>query len=149
MSEAPVTHIIRQYVEHLRDRDERAKRRWIIQAAIVSIISIIALWIFYLNLALPRVYESPAKSTETAKKPAFLGVFARGITALSHDIGDDLKQMTRSLGIVMEKGVEKSRHMFKWQREFSFGAEEERFVFEQEPVPSTLLPQEEQLPNAF
>jgi len=83
-----VKKITHNRVKKLQQSDEGTKKRWLVGGSATMMIFIIVLWVFYLNLTLPRLNDSGSANIESVRsigtadvgnKESVVDVFVRGV----------------------------------------------------------------------
>lgn len=71
---------IKNFVIRLQGEDEAVKKRWLIALTSVSVVFVIVLWAFYLNLTVISV--AAPENALVVQKPGFFGIFAAGFSVI-------------------------------------------------------------------
>lgn len=70
-------------IKKLQRADDATKKRWLFGATTISMIFVIALWIFYLNMTLPSINKE-TKNAEVNEE-SLSGIFKNGLGVISGD----------------------------------------------------------------
>ncbi len=70
----------REFLRKVRRSDDREKKRWMIFFSAIGIIAVVALWMAYLNITLPRssADETSAVPKEVGMSPSFFKTLGTG-----------------------------------------------------------------------
>lgn len=71
---------IREFLRRVRRSDDREKKRWVVFFSAIGMIAIVALWMAYLNITLPRssAGEAGAATKEITTTPSFFKTLGTG-----------------------------------------------------------------------
>jgi len=71
-------------IKKLRRADDATKKRWLFGATTISMIFVIALWVFYLNMTLPSINKEK-KIAEVNNEESLSKIFKNGLGVISGD----------------------------------------------------------------
>lgn len=71
---------IREFLRRVRRSDDREKKRWMIFFSAIGIVAVVALWMAYLNVTLPKssAGETSATPEEIGTSPSFFKILGMG-----------------------------------------------------------------------
>lgn len=118
-----------QRLKKIQRGDEKTKKFYLIIFSAVAILLVVGLWLFYLNLNLPKLAETK-KSVAGAEENgnSFFKTFSRGFIGLKDDF---LNQLTKFKDVI-DKGLESFKNQIGQSNEISIEGEKQNFVFEAE-----------------
>lgn len=124
---------IKTRIRNLQRAPEAKKKRWLVAGSAATMVTVIALWVVYLNLTVPNPAGEAAAATATSTAPAEKSpsdsvwtTFTRGLSSLTQEFGNtwsDAKDKMSGAFNNLKRAVEK----------------ENQFTF---PAPTSTLPGE-------
>jgi len=111
---------MKKFIDNLQKSDEATKKKWLVVLSILSMMVIIALWLVYLNLTVPKmppVGESPKIEEQ---KAGFFETLKAGFNSVFNQIRD----RTKNAFNYFKKKAETERDIIIEKKEQNFILEE-------------------------
>ncbi|NCN52941.1 hypothetical protein GW950_00575 [Candidatus Wolfebacteria bacterium] len=90
---------IKRFFDDIAEKDEDAKKLWLIILTSISMVIVITLWGMYINIAV----EDLNSQQQVVQKESFIDVMKNGAVAVSAKSGLGLSQLTASLKSIVSK----------------------------------------------
>ena len=116
--------IIQKKIRIIQGYDDNRKKRWLVGLSGVSMLAVIGLWLVYINISVPRVYESEpekkqVKEEEVERKAGIALTLKRGLKR-AYDAAENEMAV---LFLGFERAFETARNEIRRSRDYSIEGE--------------------------
>ncbi|HEY4475536.1 MAG TPA: hypothetical protein VJB92_02325 [Candidatus Paceibacterota bacterium] len=120
---------IKKILDRIREAEEPIRRRWLIALTGISMIFVISLWAFYVNVSLKPLNEE-ADAGASQVEPGFFSIMAAGFNKVAYELSSGAALL-----------IENASNKVKTVNLITVNRQEVNFLPEHlEPIPKTPLP---------